>query len=144
MKVLRKKFSESKKQISKVIYKTGQATTKKQGLLRILRDFYSELYRKTVWREAVTGIPKVQNGRSEDIPDITWDKINNCLKDLKNNKSRKDEIIAKKLKLGQTALILVSALSKLWNLCILISTTPDQCIKAIIIMQHNKADIAQI
>lgn len=53
MKVLRKKLSEGKKQLSKIIdNKNGQTTT---------RRFYAELYKKTTTTQIGVGIPVIQN-----------------------------------------------------------------------------------
>ena len=144
MKVLRRKLSEGKKQISKIIdNKTGKATTNKKDILRIVRDFYAELYKGTTTREVGTDIPKVQNQGSEDIPEITKDEINNCLKDMRNNKTPgEDDITIENIKLGGTQLLII--LCKLYNACLRNSTTPDQWNKAIIVLLHKKGDIAQI
>jgi len=58
-----------------------------------VRSFYAELYKKPTTKEIGVGIPAIQNQGSEDIPIITQDEINNCLKDIKNNKSPGDDEI---------------------------------------------------
>ncbi|KAH1028465.1 hypothetical protein HUJ05_001819 [Dendroctonus ponderosae] len=143
MKVLRKKLSEGKKQLSKIIYnKNGQTTTNKRDILLIVRSFYAELYKKTTTTEIGVGLPVIQNQGSEVIPETTQDEINNCLKDMKNNKSPgDDEIFTEKIKLGGSAL---KILCKLYNACLRNSITPDQWNKSIIILLHKKGDIAQI
>lgn len=81
MKVLTKKLSEGKKQLSKIIdNKNGQTTTNKREILLIVRSFYAELYEKTT-TEIGVGIPVIQNQGSEEIPVITQDEIKNCLKE---------------------------------------------------------------
>lgn len=144
MKVLRKKMSEGKKQFSKIIdNKNGQTTTNKRDILQIVRNFYAELYKKNTTTKTGAGIPVIQNQGSEDIPEITQDEINNCLKDMKNNKSPgDDEISTENIKLGGPALLKI--LCKLYNACLRNSITPEQWSKSIIILLHKKGDITQI
>lgn len=75
MKVLRKRLSDGNKQISKIVNRNGQFTTNKQGILNIVRDVYKELYRNN------------RTLNNIKIPDITLDKIQNSLKNMKNNNS---------------------------------------------------------
>ncbi|KAH1028359.1 hypothetical protein HUJ05_001719 [Dendroctonus ponderosae] len=144
MKVFRKKLSEGKKQLNKIIdKKNGQTTTNKRDILLIVRSFYAELDKKTSTTEIGVGIPVIQNQGSEDIPEITQDEINNCLKNMKNNKSPADDKMStENIKLGGSALLKI--VSKLYNACLRNSITPDQWNKSIIILLHKKGDIAQI
>lgn len=144
MKVLRKRLSEGRKQISKIMdNKTGQVTTNKQDILRIAREFYAELYSKSTTLEVNTDIPKIKNQGSDDIPDVTLEEIENSLRDMKSNKSPgEDGVSTENIKLGGTALLKI--LCKLYNACLRNCTTPEQWNKATMILIHKKGDIAQL
>lgn len=89
--------------------------------------FYAELYRKTIIIGADISILILQNEVPNDIPDITREEINNCLKEQKQNAS------------PGTALI--SALCKLYHACLRNSTTPYHSDRVIIILLKQKGAI---
>ncbi|KAH1021364.1 hypothetical protein HUJ04_010887 [Dendroctonus ponderosae] len=80
LKVLRKNLlpSPGSKNITMLRNTKSRAAMNKEEILRLLEEFYGELYSRP--RHRVITIPYVQNESSEDIPDITTSEINNSLR----------------------------------------------------------------
>lgn len=143
MKVLRRNLSVGKKDIYKLKNKHGNLTTSRSDILKIVEDFYRELYTRQEENEEVIIIPKVRNQGSEDTPDITIDEIQAALLAMKNGKAPgDDQIVIEAIKAGGEAI--KRALSKLFTECLRRGTTPSQWNNAVIVIMHKKGDISNL
>ncbi|KAH1028830.1 hypothetical protein HUJ05_002158 [Dendroctonus ponderosae] len=97
--VLRKILSTGSKDITMLRNTKGRATMNKEEILRVLEEFYGELYRPPTHR--VITIPYVQSEGSEDIADITTSEIDNALRQMKDNRaSRGNGVMIEAVKAG--------------------------------------------
>lgn len=88
-------------------------------------------------------IPKIQNQGSEDLPEITLTEFQAALSEMKDNKTAgEDEIEIEAIKQGGSTLH--KAICKLFNACLINSTTPSQWDRATIIILHKKGNIEKL
>lgn len=143
LKVLRQRLSKGKKEICKLRNKEGRITTGKVEILKIVEEFYKELY-ATEKREIIHDpIPKILNQGSEEIPEITVHEIQKSIFEMKNNKSPgEDEVVVEALKLGGEKLL--QSIKVLFNECLIQGKTPQQWNNATITLIHKKGDITNL
>ena len=93
LKVLRRRLTNGKKEIIKLKNKDRTVTTNREELLRIVEEFYTELYRsrqnhKEKQTEKLDKSEKIViNQGSEEMPSISTDEIRNALKKMKKKQS---------------------------------------------------------
>lgn len=141
LKVLRRNSKVGRHNICKLENKAGQVTTNKDEIVKIVEDFYEELYRKP--DEEEVPIPRILNRGSEDVPDITYCEVRRAVSEMKNNKSPgEDEIVIEAVKEGGH--IVIKALCKLFNECLHQGVTPSKWNNAIIVIMHKKGNIGNL
>ena len=145
LKVLRRRLTNGKKEIIKLKNKDRTVTTNREELLRIVEEFYTELYRsrqnhKEKQTEKLDKSEKIViNQGSEEMPSISTDEIRNALKKMKKNKAPgEDNIVIEAVKIGGDRLL--ENIKELFNLCLHQSETPTRWQNALTILLHKKGD----
>lgn len=143
LKVLRKKLTVGSKNIFKLANNEGQIRTNREEILQILEEFYSNLYKRESGENNKLSISKVLNQGSEEIPEISINKIGKAMSEMKNNKSPgEDEIVVEAIRAGGDPI--VKAIYKLVNACLESEITLSDWNNAVIIIMHKKGDITSL
>lgn len=143
MKVLRNKLALGRTEIIKLENADGQIVTNKQEILETVKDFYANLYCKNEQLRYTEDIPRVLNQGSEEMPDITEEEVLKSMSEMKNNKAPgEDDIVIEAVREGGEQLL--KAITKLFNKCLMETTTPTNWNNAIIIIMHKKGNIADL
>lgn len=149
MKVLRSKLATGKTQIIKMKNQQGTIVSDKGEILKIIEDFYTNLYTSTAPEpEAESKISKnghinILNVGSEDIPEITIEEIKETLKQMKNRKCPgEDQITSEMLKMGGKAV--EKAIHILLNKCLQEGKIPTDWYNSEVVLLFKKGDTADI
>ncbi|KAH1019493.1 hypothetical protein HUJ04_009303 [Dendroctonus ponderosae] len=90
LKVLRRNVSKGKFEINRIKNSQGQVSSNREEILRIVEEFYKQLYKSQHKHEpdqlSITEI-KGMNQASEDLPDITKEKIHYAILNVKNGRA---------------------------------------------------------
>lgn len=141
MRVLRRKLNNGKQEINRLKNNKGDISSNREELLRIVEDFYTELYKsRNEKRDQGKAIKKkIQNQGSEEVPDITEDEINQAIAKMKMHRAPgEDGIVLEAIKNGGQ--LLKRQIQKLFNLCLHGETVPIKWNNAIMILLHKKGD----
>lgn len=141
-----KLMREGKNNITKLMNEKNEEITQTEQIIKLIENFYQTLYDNKVnppygKTEAVRIL--VQNIGSEEISDITKEKIAKSLSKMANGKSPgEDGVIAEMLQHGGPPVL--SLLDKLYNKCINESTIPEEWNNATVVLLFKKGDKSKL
>ncbi|XP_056633464.1 uncharacterized protein LOC130443041 [Diorhabda sublineata] len=141
MKVLRRRLADGKKKIVKLKDNNKKETNNRRELVKIVEEFYKELYRSRREELNITeNKMKVVNQGSELVPEITIEESKNAPTEMKNKKAAgEDQIVIEAVKVGGEKLL--KEIISLFNLCLQKGEIPEKWRNATIILIHKKGDI---
>ena len=145
--MLKRKLNTGKNEILKLKKRNGETTTNREELLKIVEEFYTELYRSSKELEKEPKETKrnggVLNQGSEELLEITIQEIELSLKEMKNNKAPgQDQIAIEAVKLGGKTLL--EKIKDLFNLCLFNGSVPKNWDDILMVLFFKKGDLADM
>ncbi|XP_057654761.1 uncharacterized protein LOC130893016 [Diorhabda carinulata] len=139
-----KRLADGKKEIIKLKDNNKKETNNRRELVKIVEEFYKELYRSRREELNITeNKMKVVNQGSELVPEITIEESKNALTEMKNKKAAgEDQIVIEAVKVGGEKLL--KEIISLFNLCLQKGEIPEKWRNATIILIHKKGDITNL
>lgn len=140
MKIFRRQTGD-RKEIVKLTNKNGDLVTDKSQILKVVEEFYEDLYKSKAENDTEDKERKrvVINVNSEEIPSISREEIERALKETKHGKAAgDDDIVVEMLKDGGE--VIIEKLIKLFNLCLEKEDIPGAWANAIVVLIYKKGD----
>lgn len=143
MKIVKNLNTTGRPRINQLKNAEGEVKTEKEEIIKIIENFYGELYESKTSRPQEEYSRVITNVGSETIPEITISEIEDALNHMKNGKAPgNDGITCEMIKTGGHQLL--ETMRILLNRCITTGEIPETWYEAQMILLHKKGDILNI